>query len=104
HTPCHMTRLLAVKNPPMQLLENVAGLEILPLATSYDCCGFGGTFALKMTNMSEQMVDEKIRHIEESGAEVLIGADSSYLMNIKGRIERLNKPIKVMHIAEVLNA
>lgn len=104
HTSCHMTRLLGVKEAPLQLLEKVEGIEMLPLANSYDCCGFGGTFAVKMANISEQMVDEKIRHIEDTGAEVLIGADSSCLMNIKGRIERLNKPIKVMHIAEVLNA
>ena len=103
HTSCHMTRLLGVKHAPIELLKHVDGLELVPLANSYDCCGFGGTFAIKMSEISEQMVDEKIRHIEASGAEVLIGADSSCLMNIKGRIDRLKKPIKVMHIAEVLN-
>lgn len=103
HASCHMTRLLGVSNPPRQLLDNVEGLEIVPLSNYYDCCGFGGTFSVKMSKISEQMVDEKIRHIEESGAEVVIGADGSCLMNIKGRLERLQKPIQVLHIAEVLN-
>jgi L-lactate dehydrogenase complex protein LldE len=57
-----------------------------------------------MSPISEQMVDEKIKHIEETGAEVLIGADCGCLMNIGGRIARKGKPIKVMHIAEVLNS
>lgn len=103
HTSCHMTRLLGVTEAPMKLLNHVQGLEMVPLANSYDCCGFGGTFAVKMVSISEQMVDEKIRHIEESGADVLIGADSGCLMNIKGRIDRLGKPIEVKHIAQVLN-
>ena len=57
-----------------------------------------------MGNISEQMVDEKVRHVEETEAEYLIGADAACLMNIGGRISRQGKPIKVMHIAEVLNS
>ncbi|WP_338448221.1 (Fe-S)-binding protein [Niallia oryzisoli] len=104
HNSCHMTRLLGVKDAPAKLLENVEGLEMEPLSNHYDCCGFGGTFSVKMGPISEQMVDEKIKHIEETGAEVLIGADCGCLMNIGGRINRKGKPIKVMHIAEVLNS
>ncbi|WLD94404.1 (Fe-S)-binding protein [Alkalihalobacillus sp. AL-G] len=103
HTSCHMTRLLGVKEAPFQLLKNVKDLELKELPGCQDCCGFGGTFSVKMTPISEQMVDEKIQHIEESGAEILIGADSGCLMNIEGRIKRNRKPIKVMHIAEILN-
>ncbi|HEU5139952.1 MAG TPA: (Fe-S)-binding protein [Bacillales bacterium] len=103
HTSCHMTRLLGVGDAPMKLLNHVKGLELKPLANSYDCCGFGGTFAVKMKRISEQMVDEKIRHIEESDADVLIGADSGCLMNIKGRLDRLGKKTEVKHIAQILN-
>ncbi|WP_099159731.1 (Fe-S)-binding protein [Virgibacillus ndiopensis] len=103
HTSCHMTRLLGVENAPMKLLEHVKGLEIKPLRNCHDCCGFGGTFAVKMAPISEQMVDEKVRHTEETGADVLIGSDSGCLMNIKGRMERLGKPIEVKHIAQILN-
>lgn len=104
HTSCHMTRLLGVKNAPMKLLENVNGLEFTSLPNKENCCGFGGTFSVKMVPISEQMVNEKIEHIEETKAEVLIGADCGCLMNIGGRIERQGKPVKVMHIAQVLNS
>lgn len=104
HTSCHMMRLLKETDSPFKLLNNVKGLELLPLENSYDCCGFGGTFAVKMGPISEQMVDEKVRHVEESGANVLITADGGCLMNIKGRIDREGKPVEVKHIAQILNA
>jgi len=104
HKSCHMTRLLGVREAPLTLLENVEGLTMTPLPNSHDCCGFGGTFSVKMVPISEQMVDEKVRHIEETEAEILIGSDCGCLMNIGGRINRQGKPIKVMHIAEVLNS
>ncbi|MBB3907836.1 Fe-S oxidoreductase [Anoxybacillus sp. PDR2] len=103
HTSCHMTRLLGVKEAPFKLLKHVEGLEMVPLPNAHTCCGFGGTFSVKMGDISEQMVDEKIQHIEETEADYLIAADCGCLMNIKGRIERAQKPIQVMHIAEVLN-
>ncbi|WP_079528477.1 (Fe-S)-binding protein [Halobacillus hunanensis] len=104
HTSCHMMRLLKENESPFKLLGNVKGLELLPLDNSYDCCGFGGTFAVKMVPISEQMVDEKVRHVEESTADILIAADGGCLMNIKGRIDRKGKPIEVKHIAQILNS
>ncbi|MFA9557168.1 (Fe-S)-binding protein [Evansella sp. AB-rgal1] len=104
HTSCHMTRLLGVQEAPMKLLKNVKGLTFTELPNKQQCCGFGGTFSVKMMPISEQMVDEKVQHIEETKAEVLIGADLGCLMNIGGRIDRKGKPIKVMHIADVLNS
>ncbi|WP_456271152.1 (Fe-S)-binding protein [Bacillus sp. AK031] len=104
HKSCHMTRLLGVKDAPGKLLDQVENLEMKPLSNSHDCCGFGGTFSVKMVPISEQMVDEKVRHVEETGADTLIGADCGCLMNIGGRINRQEKQIRVMHIAEVLNS
>ncbi|PSL46873.1 L-lactate dehydrogenase complex protein LldE [Salsuginibacillus halophilus] len=104
HMSCHMTRLLGETEAPYKLLESVEGLELKELPNKQDCCGFGGTFAVKMTSISEQMVDEKVAHVESTEAEVLIGADSGCLMNIGGRIDRTGKPVEVMHIAQVLNA
>lgn len=103
HASCHMTRLLGVEEAPMKLLSHVKGLEIVPLHNQHNCCGFGGTFSVKMPKISEQMVDEKVKNVEDTEAEVLIGSDNGCLMNIGGRMNRLGKPIKVMHIAEVLN-
>lgn len=104
HTSCHMTRLLGVKDAPFTLLSNVKGLEIEALPNAQNCCGFGGTFSVKMTPISEQMVDEKVNSVMETGADYLIGADCGCLMNIGGRIGRKGKPVRVMHIAEVLNS
>jgi L-lactate dehydrogenase complex protein LldE len=104
HTSCHMTRLLEVQESPIKLLKNVKGLAFTELPGKEQCCGFGGTFSVKMTRVSEQMVDEKVFHVEETDSEILIGADAGCLLNIGGRIDRMGKPIKVMHIAEVLNS
>ncbi|MDN4075378.1 (Fe-S)-binding protein [Fictibacillus terranigra] len=104
HTSCHMTRLLRVASAPMTLLKNVNGLEFTMLPGKEQCCGFGGTFSVKMGQISEQMVDEKVMHIEETGADYIIGADAGCMLNIGGRIQRTGKPIQVLHIAEVLNS
>jgi L-lactate dehydrogenase complex protein LldE len=66
HTSCHMTRLLVTKDQPMKLLNNVAGLNCSTLPNKETCCGFGGTFSVKMVPISEQMVNEKINHIEKN--------------------------------------
>ncbi|WP_126427805.1 (Fe-S)-binding protein [Brevibacillus marinus] len=102
HQSCHMCRGLGVKEEPLQLLASVEGLNQTELPYAHDCCGFGGTFASKMSPISEAMVDEKIRHLEESGASLLIGSDMGCLMNIAGRLQRTGKSIRVMHVAEVL--
>ncbi|QKS69725.1 (Fe-S)-binding protein [Paenalkalicoccus suaedae] len=104
HTSCHMTRLLGEKEAPLKLLENVEGLDLQPLPNRESCCGFGGTFSVKMGQISEQMVDEKVEHIKETKASILIGADCGCLMNIGGRMERKEEPVKAMHIAQVLNS
>ncbi|QQK79128.1 (Fe-S)-binding protein [Salicibibacter cibi] len=103
HTSCHMSRLLQVTRAPQTLLGNVNGLEMVDLSHKHDCCGFGGTFAVKMPEISKEMVDEKVNCIQATEADILIGADAGCLMNIGGRMSREETPVKVMHIAEVLN-
>lgn len=105
HPSCHMTRLLGVKESPLELLKHVEGLEMVELPNKEICCGFGGTFSVKMQHISEQMVDEKVENVYETNADYLIGADAACLMNIAGRMTRVGgKEVKVMHIAEVLNS
>ncbi|WCN38275.1 (Fe-S)-binding protein [Aneurinibacillus uraniidurans] len=102
HPSCHGSRLLGIKEEPRTLLENVKGMEFVPLPFAEDCCGFGGTFAIKMSEISGAMVEEKANHVLETDAEVLVGMDMGCLMNISGRLSREGKPIRVMHIAELL--
>ncbi|MGG1516059.1 (Fe-S)-binding protein [Paenibacillus oryzisoli] len=102
HPSCHGSRLLGVKDEPMELLENVKGLEFVPLPFAEDCCGFGGTFAVKMADISGAMVTEKVDHVKETEAEVLVGLDMACLMNIAGNLRYRNEPVRVMHLAELL--
>ncbi|MEI7024907.1 (Fe-S)-binding protein [Paenibacillus sp. y28] len=102
HPSCHATRLLGVKEEPMQLLTSVKGIDFVSLPKKEDCCGFGGTFAVKMSDMSEAMVCEKASHVCETGAEILVGTDLGCLMNIGGRLNKEGKPVRVMHLAQLL--
>lgn len=103
HPSCHMTRLLQVKNAPLTLLKHVKGLELIELPLKENCCGFGGTFSVKMGKISEKMVDEKVSSVQETDVHYLIGSDAGCLMNIGGRIDRKDLNIQTLHIAEVLN-
>jgi L-lactate dehydrogenase complex protein LldE len=102
HPSCHAMRLLGVKTEPLELLSNVRGVEFVELPKKEDCCGFGGTFAVKMADMSEAMVCEKAAHVVSTGAEVLVGTDMGCLMNIGGRLNKEGQPVRVMHLAQVL--
>lgn len=102
HPSCHMTRILGVKDAPLTLLQNVKGLELIDLPNSYNCCGFGGTFSVKMGNISEQMVDEKVDCAIQTGAEYLVASDGGCIMNISGRMNRRGEKVSTMHIAEIL--
>jgi L-lactate dehydrogenase complex protein LldE len=102
HPSCHAFRLLGVKEEPLQLLKHVDQLRLVDLPHATDCCGFGGTFAVKMHEISEAMVSEKADHVMETGAEVLVGTDMGCLMNIGGRLRHQGRQIRVMHLAELL--
>lgn len=102
HPSCHGTRILGVKNEPLELMKHVAGLELVPLPFAEDCCGFGGTFAIKMGDISGAMVSEKADHVLETEAEVLVGLDMACLMNIAGNLMYRGQPVRVMHLAELL--
>lgn len=102
HPSCHGTRLLGVKHEPMALMSNVRDLEFVPLPYAEDCCGFGGTFAVKMADISGAMVSEKVDHVKETEAEVLVGLDMACLMNIAGNLRYRGEQVRVMHLAEVL--
>ena len=104
HPTCHSLRMLGVGDRPTELLRAVRGLELVELPRAEECCGFGGTFAVKNSDTSVAMVSDKARHVRETGAEVLVASDNSCLMNIGGTLTRQRAGVRVMHLAEILAA
>lgn len=102
HPTCHSLRMLQVGDAPLRLLRNVKGLELVPLPQAMECCGFGGTFAVKNADTSMAMLGDKIRHIKDTEAEVCVSADNSCLMHIGGGMNRQRAGVEVVHLAEVL--
>jgi len=102
HDSCAGLREMGVKTQPRQLLATVPGLELVEMAGTEECCGFGGTFCVKYPGISTRMVDDKIAHIQASGASTVLGGDLGCLLNIAGRIRRRGLPIRVLHTAELL--
>lgn len=102
HSSCHGRRFLGLGERPYQLLQQVEGINLVPLENEEECCGFGGTFALKMADVSQSMVADKVRHIRDTRAEYVTGGDSSCLMNIAGALSRQRSGVRAIHIAEIL--
>src|SRR6202521_4247464 len=101
HMACHL-RGLGVKDEPERLLRAVKGLEFLPLECFDECCGFGGSFAVRYPGISGAMVGDKAALIEKSGADVVTATDAGCLMNIAGCLRRRGSRVRVLHLAEVL--
>jgi L-lactate dehydrogenase complex protein LldE len=104
HPSCHSLRSLHLGNRPQRLLRAVRGLELIELPDSDQCCGFGGTFALKNAAVSSAMAADKARCVLETGAGVCTAADNSCLMQIGGTLSRQGSSVRCLHIAEVLAA
>ncbi|GAA3422632.1 (Fe-S)-binding protein [Streptosporangium vulgare] len=104
HPTCHSMRILRVGDRPTRLLEQVRGLELVPLPGADECCGFGGTFAVKNPAISAAMCADKVHNVATTGAEVLCAADNSCLMHIGGTLKRQRAGVRIMHLAEILAA
>jgi L-lactate dehydrogenase complex protein LldE len=102
HPACHGMRLLGIKEEPLRLLSAIKGIELIELPKGEDCCGFGGTFSVKLSDISGAMVTEKSDHVEETGAEYLVSTDMGCLMNINGNLRRRGSKVKILHLAELL--
>jgi L-lactate dehydrogenase complex protein LldE len=102
HPTCHSIRLLGVGDRPLRLLRNVRGIELVPLPGADECCGFGGTFAVKNPDVSTAMLADKMRNLLATGAEVCTAGDSSCLMHIGGGLSRLRAGVRTVHLAEIL--
>ena len=102
HPTCHSLRLLGVGDAPLRLLRAVGGVELVDLPDAEECCGFGGTFAVKNAEVSTAMLDEKLAAIAASGADAVCACDSSCLMQIGGGLHRRGSAVRPVHLAEIL--
>jgi L-lactate dehydrogenase complex protein LldE len=102
HPTCHSLRELQVGDRPLRLLRAVRGIELVELPQASECCGFGGTFAVKNAEVSSAMLADKVRSVLDTGAEVVCAADNSCLMHIGGALSRQRTGVRAVHLAEVL--
>ncbi len=103
HPSCHLLREMEVRDAPLRLLESAPRVELADLPDAEQCCGFGGTFAVKYPHISEEMLADKIESILASGADTVTACDMGCLMHIRGAVSRRNLPVAVKHVAQVLD-
>lgn len=102
HPTCHSLRMLGIGDAPYRLLQSVRGLELVDLEQATECCGFGGTFAVKNADTSSAILADKLRGVLDTGAEVCAAADNSCLLQIGGGLSRLRSGVRTAHLAEIL--
>jgi len=102
HPTCHSLRLLHVGDRPLRLLRAVRGIDLVELEEAQECCGFGGTFAVKNADTSIAMLTDKLRRVLDTRAEVCTAADNSCLMHIGGALRRQRTGVRTLHLAEIL--
>ena len=102
HDSCAGLREMGVKAQPRALLAKMSGVRLSEMADCETCCGFGGTFAIKLPEISARLADNKCQHIVTSGADAVVLGDLGCMLNIEGRLRRRGDATRVLHIAEVL--
>jgi L-lactate dehydrogenase complex protein LldE len=102
HPTCHSLRALRVGDAPLRLLRAVSGIDLVELGDADECCGFGGTFAVKNPDVSGAMLTDKITNVLDTRAEVCTAGDSSCLMHIGGGLARQRAGVRTVHLAEIL--
>lgn len=104
HPTCHSLRGLRIGDGPKELLAAVKGIDLVDLPEAEECCGFGGTFAVKQADTSAAILADKVRSVLDTDAEVLAAVDGSCLMHIGGALSRQRTGVRVLHLAEILAA
>lgn len=102
HPSCHLLRGMGVRHQPRLLLDEVKGLQCLPVKDQEECCGFGGMFSVKNAAISGGMMEAKLKNLEASGAEAVVSCDMGCLMHLAGGLHRRGSKLKVKHISQVL--
>jgi L-lactate dehydrogenase complex protein LldE len=104
HPTCHSLRALRLGDAPLELLRAVEGLDLVALPHATECCGFGGTFAIKNAETSSAILHDKLDAVMETSAEVVAAVDMSCLMQIGGGLSRRGAAVRTRHVAEILAA
>lgn len=103
HQSCHLLRELHVSSQPRNLLQAIEGCELVEWEGADRCCGFGGTFSVKLPEVSVAMADEKLESLQACEPDVVVGCDTSCLLHLRARAEALGTPVEVCHVAEVVS-
>jgi L-lactate dehydrogenase complex protein LldE len=101
HMACHL-RGLGLNDEPLRLLRKVKGITMLPLQRAEECCGFGGSFSVRMPAISGAMVTDKAAFVEQTGADYVVATDAGCLMNMEGCLRRRGSKVRALHLAQVL--
>jgi len=102
HDACHLARGLGVREQPRRLLRAVRGLKLVEMERPDWCCGFGGTFAVRMAEISGGLLEQKIARIEDSAAPVVVTSDAGCIAHIRGGLSRRGSSVRVKHLAQIL--
>jgi L-lactate dehydrogenase complex protein LldE len=102
HDSCHLLRGLHEAESPRALLRSLAGAEFVELPGSDECCGFGGSFSVRLPEVSSAILDKKLTNVEACGAECVVACDAGCLMQMRGGLARRGSRVRALHLAEVL--
>jgi L-lactate dehydrogenase complex protein LldE len=102
HDSCHLLRGLGESRSPRTLLRSVRGVELVELPGADQCCGFGGSFSVRLPEVSTAILDRKLGHVEATGARCLVACDAGCLMQMGGGLTRRGSRVKAVHLAQVL--
>jgi L-lactate dehydrogenase complex protein LldE len=102
HSSCHALREMGIVEEPRSLLAQLANVELAPLSRERECCGFGGTFAIREPEISAAMVEDKAADVLSTGAPILLSGDGGCLLNIGGRLAAKGETVRATHVAEFL--
>jgi len=103
HDSCHLLRGLHESESPRMLLGNLRGAELVPLPGADECCGFGGSFSVRLPEVSSQILAKKLANVESTGADCLVACDAGCLMQMGGGLTRARSRVRALHLAELLD-
>jgi len=103
HDSCHLLRGLHEAESPREVLRHLAGVEFVELPGADECCGFGGSIAVRLPEVSSQILAKKLRHVEATGAACLVACDAGCLMQMGGGLRRRGSRVRALHLAELLD-